>query len=378
MPLDQGLWLAEYLILNRPGEKSMSNELKPIGVGIVGCGQISAKHADALQEIGTANLVAVSSRNEKKARDMANRYECAYYLNYQDMFQEGNIQLIIICTPNNTHAEIGIQAALAGKHVIVEKPIDASVQMAQKLINTCHDQGVSLTCIFQHRYDPAIQAAKAALLNGSLGKVTFGACYGKFYRPQSYYDATPGRGTFASDGGGALMMNGIHYIDSLIYLMGPVAEVFAYTATLAHEGIEVEDVATAVVRFKSGVIGTIEASTATFPGKMARMEICGNQGTIIIENDKVKDWRIMHDDMILAPFYGDLVNDQDFRDNGAIYNQSDLKSTFTQQIEGFIQSILAKQPPFITGESALHSLKVVLAIYESAKSHQPVRLDHMK
>ena len=346
-----------------------------VGVGIIGCGNISRSHANAIEGLEHCHLVAVSSRNEEKARKMSEDYQCDYHLEYLEMIQRNDIDMVIVCTPNNTHASIGIEAAKAGKHIIVEKPIDSSVEAAQKLIDVSREMQVKLTCIFQHRYDGAIIALKEAVESGKLGKITSASCHGKFYRPQAYYDSSPGRGTWASDGGGAVIMNGIHYIDSLIHIAGPVEDVFAYTQTAAHEAIEVEDVATAVVKFRSGVIGTIEASTAAFPGKMARIEVNGTDGSVIIENDHIKDWRIKDAAMELQPFYGTIINDEDYRDNGLQYEvQSDL-STFQQQIGDFANAILKDEEPFITGESALHSFKVVMGIYESARTGLPVRID---
>ncbi|WP_146200565.1 Gfo/Idh/MocA family protein, partial [Paenibacillus agaridevorans] len=170
--------------------------------------------------------------------------------------------------------------------------IDITLDSADRLIEACRKHGVKLICISQHRYDPAIVQLKQAVDAGKLGQLNFGASHTKWYRPQSYYDGNGWRGTWALDGGGALMNQSIHYIDLLQYIMGPVDEVFAYCATRAHERIEVEDIGVAAVKFKSGAIGLIEGNTAAYPGFCSRLDIYGSDGGVIIENDEVKEWRL--------------------------------------------------------------------------------------
>ena len=347
--------------------------------GIIGAGKIGEVHAKEVVALAGAELVAVASRSEVKASALAKAMGCDYYTDYKALLLRDDIDIVIIATPNNSHGHIGIKAAQAGKHVIVEKPIDSDAIAAKELIAACRINHVKLTCVFQHRFDPAITALKAAIENQQLGKLTFGGCYTKGYRTQVYYDSSPGRGTWQVDGGGAVMMNGIHYIDALTYLLGPIEEVFAYCKTMAHEGIEVEDVASATVQFRNGMIGTIEASTAAFPGKHIRLEINGDEGSVIIENDHIKDWRLKTPEMAVKQFYGDLIDDGAFRDNGEAFERDFVdmhgKSRFQEIYVDFMGSIEQDRSPLITGESALHSSEVVQAIYKSSREHRPVKVD---
>ncbi len=347
---------------------------KIYGVGIIGCGNISNNHAEALSLIDRARVVAVSSRNEQKARDTAKTLDCEYHTDYKAMVARDDIDLVILCTPNKTHASIGIDVAKAGKHIIVEKPIDSRLEAADALIQSCRDEKVKLTCIFQHRFDPSVKILKKAIETNQLGKISFGGCYGKFYRSPGYFKSSPGRGTWKVDGGGTVIMNAIHYIDILQHLMGPIDEVFSYAATLGHDDIEVEDVATTVVKFKSGALGAVEASSAAFPGLYSRIEINGDTGSVVIENDRIKDWRVKHEDMRLHPLYGDLMNTAEFTDNGSRFEPAEHPNVFAEQIEDFIHALDEDREPYVTGESARHSLAIVLAIYESAASGQRVKI----
>ncbi len=347
---------------------------KNYGIGIIGCGNISHNHAMAVSLIDCARLVAVSSRSEEKARRMAKKFDCEYHANYEAMIARDDIDVIIICTPNKTHASIGIDAAKSGKHVIIEKPIDSQLESADRLINTCRSENVKLTCIFQHRFDPGIQRLKRAIEEKELGKVSFGGCYVKFYRGPEYFNSSPGRGTWEFDGGGVVIMNAIHSIDILQHLLGPIEEVFSYAATLAHDDIEVEDVATTVAKFKNGALGTIEASSAAFPGLYSRIEVNADAGSVVIENNLVKDWRVQDEGMRLHPLYGDLLNKADYTDNGDLFEPAEHPNVFATQIEDFIHAIDEDREPYVSGESARHSLAIVLAIYESAATGRPVKI----
>lgn len=344
------------------------------GIGIVGCGNISDKHATAVNRIEGVSLVAVSSRSEDKALRMAQRFGCEYHTDYEAMFARDDIDVIIICTPNKTHASIGIEAARSGKHVIVEKPIDSRLEATDALIRACRSANVKLTCIFQHRFDPGVLRLKEAVENGELGRVSFGGCYVKYFRSQGYFESSPGRGSWESDGGGAVIINAIHYIDVLQHLLGPAEEVFSYAGTLAHDDLEVEDVATAVVRFKCGALGTVEASSAAFPGLYSRIELNGDAGSVVMENNRIKDWRVRDHGMKLHPLYGDLLNKADYTDNGGLFEPAERPDVFARQIDDFIHAIDDDREPYVSGESARHSLAIVLAIYESAASGKPVRI----
>jgi predicted dehydrogenase len=227
---------------------------KIVRSAVVGLGAIGPTHVQAVRNIENAKLVAVCDIVAEKAKAMAEANDCKAYFDFDTMLRDPDIDLVHICLPSGMHAEFGVRAARAGKNVLVEKPIDVTLEAADRLIAVCEEAGVVLSCISQHRFDDAMIEAHKALEQGLFGKLTFGGSHTKWYRSQGYYDSGDWRGTYALDGGGALMNQSVHYVDMLQYMMGDVDEVFAYCATLAHERIEVEDVAAATIKFKSGAL----------------------------------------------------------------------------------------------------------------------------
>jgi UDP-N-acetyl-2-amino-2-deoxyglucuronate dehydrogenase len=260
---------------------------KEFRFGIIGCGVISRTHADEIGKIKGAKLVAVADVAEDCARNIAEAYGVDYYTNYLDLLKRVDIDIVNILTPSGLRAEIAMAGAQHGKHIIAEKPIDVTYEKAAKMIEACKEAEVKLAVISQHRFDTSTVEVKHLIEEGKLGKLVLGECAVNWYRTQGYYDSGAWRGTWDMDGGGALMNQSIHTIDLLQYLVGPVESVFAHTATLAHERIEVEDVAVATVKFKSGALGTIVGTTSAYPGLSSRFEVFGTTGSAVIEHDKL-------------------------------------------------------------------------------------------
>ncbi|WP_219835774.1 Gfo/Idh/MocA family protein [Paenibacillus sp. R14(2021)] len=334
---------------------------------IVGYGMISAIHARSIQELPGANLIAVYGHNRERAQAFAANYGAAAYDDYERMLENADIDIVCILTPSGSHAELGIAAAKAGKHVIVEKPIAITLESADRLIESCKVNNVKLCCISQHRYDHAIIALKNAVDSGQLGQLNFGASHTKWYRTQAYYDNNEWRGTWALDGGGALMNQSVHYIDLLQYIMGPVDEVFAYCATRAHAGIEVEDVGAATVKFKSGAIGLIEGNTSAYPGFSTRLDIYGSDGGVIIENDEVKEWKLRNEGLYEPPKtkVESIV--------GA--SRADISHhSHKLQIADFMKAIRTRQEPLVNGLEGRKTLQIVLSLYESARTGKPIQI----
>lgn len=335
--------------------------------GIVGCGVISPTHAKCIAELPDAQLVAVCDIVEEKARRLAAQYPADVYVDYQRMLERSDIDVITVLTPSGLHAQIAIDAARAGKHVIVEKPMDVTIAQADAMIETANSAGVKLCIISQHRFDPPIVALKDAICQNKLGQLNFGGSHTKWYRSQEYYDSGDWRGTWALDGGGALINQSIHYVDLLTYIMGPVEEISAYTATRAHLRIEVEDIAVAAVRFASGAVGLLEGNTAAYPGLCARLDIYGSDGSVVIENDRVKDWNLrsgeayLSDDGPVGLIAGSSSHD--------IWHHSHKK-----QIADMLSAIRENREPLVNGYEGRRALQIVLAVYESARTGKPVRL----
>ena len=213
----------------------------PFGFGIVGCGMISNFHAQAIAGIRNAQLVGCYDMFPKAADRFAEEQDCIAYHNLDEMLANDDIRIITICTPSGAHLEPAVAAARAGKHVLVEKPLEISLKKCDRIIAACEKAGVQLGTIMPSRFSAANVALKGAIKDGRFGKLTLGDTYVKWWRSQEYYDSGGWRGTWALDGGGAYMNQAIHNVDLLYWFMGDVAEVCAITDTLAHERIEVED-----------------------------------------------------------------------------------------------------------------------------------------
>ncbi len=341
--------------------------MKPLKFAIVGCGVISPTHARCLAELSEASLVAVCDVVPERAQALAAQYPAAVYSDYCEMFANEDMDVVEVLTPSGLHAEVGIAAAQAGKHVIVEKPIDVSLEKADALIQACKEAGVKLGTISQHRFDPAIVALKQAIAENRLGQLNFGGSHTKWYRSQEYYDSGDWRGTWALDGGGALINQSIHYVDLLQYVMGPVEEIHAYCATRSHERIEVEDIAVASLKFRSGALGLLEGTTAAYPGFMARLDIYGTDGSVIIENDQVKEWRLRSGEP--CPVISEPVGFIGGTSSKDIWHIS-----HRAQISDMIEAVQTDRDPLVNGCEGRKALEIVLAVYESARTGQTVKL----
>ncbi|SER57091.1 Gfo/Idh/MocA family protein [Psychrobacillus sp. OK032] len=340
---------------------------KTLQFGMIGSGSITETHIKSIRSIPNAEVTAIFSRNKETAEKLATKYSIQVYSDYEEFLSNDEIDIVTILTPSGTHADLGILAAKKGKHVIVEKPIDTTLAKTNELIHVCREANVTLSCIFQHRFDDAIVDMKNAMNQGEFGQLNFGAARTTWYRSQEYYDSGAWRGTWELDGGGALMNQSIHYIDLLLYLMGPVEEVHAYCATRAHERIEVEDIAVASIKFKSGALGLIEGNTAAYPGYSATLDIFGNNGSVIIENDQVKEWNFKSGNHYTKAS-GKVVR------TSASSNKMSSYESHKRQYQDIVHAILEKRDPLVTGEEARKSLELILAIYESAKSGIPVKM----
>ena len=263
-----------------------------LGYALVGTGAIAGVQAEALSQVPRARLVTVYNHTPEKARTLAERWDIPWTTSYDDLLARPDVDVISICTPSGARVELAEAAARAGKHVICEKPLEVTLEQADRIIRACDAAGVQLGVIFPSRFMPASLAARAAVDAGRLGRLTLVSARVPWHRTDAYYAAGSWRGTWALDGGGALMNQSIHWIDLLVWLGGDVATVCGYTARLAHPQIEVEDVGVAIVRFESGALGTIEGTTAACPGLPASVAVHGDRGTIILEERHIAVWKL--------------------------------------------------------------------------------------
>ncbi|TWU02395.1 Gfo/Idh/MocA family protein [Stieleria varia] len=344
-----------------------------IGIGIVGCGMISNFHAKAIADAQGAHLVGCTARRGDAAKEFAEKYNCAAFDSLDDMLASSDVQAVSICTPSGAHLDPAVAAAKAGKHVIVEKPLEITTQRCDQIIQACDDAGVRLAVTFQSRFHQSAKLMKQAVDSGRFGTITLGDAYVKWYRSQEYYDSGAWRGTWALDGGGALMNQAIHSVDLLLWLMGPVKQISAMTATMTHERIEVEDVAVATLKFANGALGVIEATTTAFPGSLKRIEISGSNGTAILEEEDIKMWEFADssdaDEKLKAEMAGKTKTGGGAADPAAIGHHG-----HTQLFEEAVAAIQEGRPSALDGHQGRRSVEVIQAIYESAKTGQVVHL----
>jgi len=335
---------------------------------VVGAGMIGQLHAKVITEMADAELVAVCSRDLDRARDLTDQFGGEPTTDFEAMIARSDIDAVTICTASGEHALYGIPAAEAGKHVMVEKPIDISLENADRLIDACEKNGVKLGVIFQLRFLDAPQEIKKAIDGGEIGKMVMADCYMKFYRHQSYYDGSRWKGTLALDGGGALINQGVHGLDLLLYLAGDVACVKSYTAILAHENIEVEDTCVACLKYENGALGVLQATTSIHPDFQQRIELHGTEGTIILEGTE-ETW-IAH----WETFKGGKRETEKkvIEVSGAHAVLEEGGEAHRRQIADFIASVREDKKPLVDGHEGRRSLRVVRAVYESAASGQEV------
>lgn len=338
--------------------------------GIIGPGSIAHVHSHAIRQTDCAELVAIYGRDEKKAGDFAVRHGIKAYADFESFLACNDIDAVIIATASGTHLEAGIQAARHGKHILCEKPLEITPGRAADLMNVCAANNVQLGVFFQARFDKCTQLAKEAIDSGRLGKILLASCQMRWYRSQDYYDSAAWRGTWALDGGGCLMNQGIHTIDLLLYLVGRPVVVTAFQGQKTHERIEVEDNLCAAVRFQNGAIGTVEASTSCSPGFPRRIEISGEKGTIGIEGNGIVRWDFAEQ----QPGDKTMLTNGTVNIGGAADPTAIDVSGHRLVIEDFVKSIQQNRKPLIDGAEGKKAVEFVCAVYDSMRSGLAVSL----
>jgi len=333
---------------------------------IVGAGVIAPLHAKAITNNPNAELVAIADVETAKASKLAGEYGVStVYADYEEMLKNEEIDVVSVCTPSGLHGEVAIAAAQAGKHIFCEKPLEITSAKMQQMIDAAEQYNVKLGCVFQRRVMPSSLVVKKAVEEGKLGKLVLGDAYLKYYRSPEYYRSAGWRGTWALDGGGALMNQGVHGIDLIQWLMGDVESVFARSAALVRD-IEVEDTAVAVVKYKCGAFGVIQGTTSVYPGLETRFELHGENGSIIFADSGIKQWKFANSDEA-APEAGAFVSSSSdpskIADSGHYVLCEDL-----------IQAIREDREPLVSGKEAKKSVDLILAIYESARTGKEVFL----
>ena len=336
------------------------------GVGIIGAGTISKVHARAIERIETTRLTAVAEPREDAGRQLAEEHGAGWHADAEALLGREDVDVVVLCTPSGLHADHAVAAAEARKHVITEKPMAITLDGMDRMILACHEGGVSLSVIFQYRFNREALRLKRALDAGLFGRPVIGNALVHWHRTQEYYEEKGGwRGTWDLDGGGALMNQSVHAIDLLQWLLGPVGSLSAYTDTLTHD-IETEDVASAAVRFTNGALGAIQGTTSTHVDYPLKIELRGTQGSATFEGSRLTDWRPSRDEEVLSEEEQKIFPDVPDEPFGAAHERQ-LRAIFAALDNG-------SEPP-IPGEEARRAVEIILGIYRSVREGEIVSLE---
>jgi len=333
-----------------------------IHIGLIGGGSITETHARAARAVSGVDIAAIYGTNAERIDRLCREHGGRPYRDFEAFLTHRPLDLVIIGSPSGLHATHGIAAALHGLHVLTEKPIDISTKRADALIEAANQSGVKLGVIFQDRLKGDIRRLKQWVDEGALGSTPLLVdARVKWHRPAEYYRNSKWRGTFTLDGGGALMNQGVHTVDLLLWLLGDVARVQALTATVLH-AIETEDTAVAVLEFASGAIGILQATTAAYPGYPRRLELTGSLGTVVLEHDRIVVADFRDSD---APLVDSSSGEQNQSASSATV--SDIRG-HQAVLEDFIQAIAQNRAPACDGREGRRSVAVIEAIYRAARS----------
>ncbi|MCC6857656.1 MAG: Gfo/Idh/MocA family oxidoreductase [Bryobacterales bacterium] len=334
-------------------------------VGIIGTGAISYKHAQAYANIGYRVKVCTDI-NAEAGRRFADQFGAEFVPGYEEVCRHPEVDFVDVCTfPDFRLQPLGI-CAESGKHIQVQKPIATNLETARQMVETARKAGIQLGVVSQHRFDESSQFVHKAVACGRLGKLLQADCYVKWHRTAAYY-SRPIKGSWAVEGGGALINQAIHQLDILRWIAGPVSEVFGFWQLGALHRIESEDVVNAVVRYGSGATGAVQASTAFWPGYTERTEFHGTRGTAIISGDKLTTWDVQDDEGEPPPLAADVAS-------GASDPMAISLEPFERQFRDFGEAIRTGRKPLVAGEEGYQALELVMAVYQSCRSGEKVRL----
>jgi predicted dehydrogenase len=344
---------------------------RTVRTGLIGCGKIAEVHAQALHDIPEAEFVACCDMDEARAHALGDKHDVPKrFTDVREMLESGEIEAVLICAPHPVHAQLVVAAADAGVHALCEKPVSISLAAADQMIDAADRAGIKFGVIFQRRFWPAAQRIRAAIDDGRLGNLTLGECSVRIGRTREYFGSDPWRGTWASEGGGVLMNQAVHAVDQFQWFMGKAVEVVGRYATLRHgDYIDVEDTAVATVVFESGALGVIQAAS-TFDANLGfRIAVHGDSGAAVSVWEFPEGQQGVND-VWNIPGEENHRLDWERQESG----HGGFPGFHFHQIQEFLQSIIADREPAITGRDARNSLEIILAIYESSRTGQPVKL----
>ncbi len=345
------------------------------GFAVVGLG-MGKHHCKAIASAPGARLVAVCDVDTKRLDPVAEEYGCKAYQDFTELLQDAEVDVINIATPSGMHAEMGVRAAAAGKHLIVEKPADIVPERIDTLIAAGKRCNVKIGGIFQSRLNPLNIRIREAIAGGRLGTVVGAHGHLPWYRKQSYYEGEHGswKGTWDMDGGGSLMNQGVHTVDLMQWLVGPVEAVMGMFGVFTHD-IEAEDQTVALLRFRCGAIGTLFTTTCCYPGYDQIVNIYGSQGSILKQEGLLRGWKLQDDmegkeeEEMLGYYGGQKKGGSGSADPMAVGFDG-----HTQIVEDMVKALAEDRDPMITLDSARHAVEIITAIYESGRSGREIKV----
>jgi predicted dehydrogenase len=337
--------------------------LEPIGYAVVGAGLVGPTHARFAAIARGAKLRVVCDLREDRGRPLADELGAEWLGDYRALMRRDDVQIVSICLPTALHLDVARAAAEAGKHVVVEKPIELTVERAEQLIDVCRRHNVRLAAIFNRRFVFGTRRAHQAVTRGELGRMLVADMVFKSWRTAEYYRDSGWRGTWGLEGGAALINQGVHGVDLMTWIAGPIRRVQGYARHLRHR-IEGDDTTIAVCEYESGALGVIECTTSVFPRQTDRIELHGERGSILLDDYRIKEWQIEGVDQG-APTAEELA--QPGADEGT-------RVGHFVQIQDMVDAVRAGRQPLVRGEDALHSLAVIQAIYEAERTGRSVEV----
>lgn len=362
----------------------MTTTPKQIRTAIIGVGKVAHTYAQGFQTLPQSHFVAVCGRNQERTATFAAQYNVQPFTDLTTMIREAGIDAVVIATPHPLHADQAVAAARAGAHVLVEKPMAITAADCDRMIAAAQQAGVKLGVISQRRLYAPVQRVRAAIDAGKIGRPIVGSVTMLGWRSAEYYEMDAWRGTWEGEGGGVMVNQAVHQLDLFQWLMGPIAEVFGYWANLNHPTIEVEDTAVAVVRFRSGALGTILTSNSQNPGLYGHIHVHGENGASIGVQTESGSTFISGVTVAVDPPYNDLwtvpneaplLAEWQAEDRASVDTIDFLTYFHIRQVEDFLDAILEDRLPLVTGEEGRKGVALFEAIYESQRTNQPIRLE---
>jgi predicted dehydrogenase len=343
--------------------------MKTWKIGIAGAGMIADFHARAIESLPNAQLVGFSNIRKEKAEKMAQKYGVKSWDTISSMIQSDEIEMVMIATPSGAHLDPAVEAARYGKHVLCEKPLEIQLDRIDQMIEAHEKAGTYLGGIFNLRYNETTRIIKEAVDSNRLGVITYAAVHVPWWRTNEYYEGW--HGTWSLDGGGALMNQSIHMIDLLQYMMGPVANLGAFSSKAGHPQIETEDTAVSILQFKNNALGLIYGTTASYPGQFRRLEITGTKGTIVLVENSLRVWQfaeMTEEDEKIIQEHGKIEGGGGVADPAAISFENHAKN-----IAAFLSAIDEGRKFEIDGTEARKSVAVILDIYNASKGKKIIQ-----